>query len=280
MLDEKKINYLRTGTVADLVGMPSAQDGDFGVEIEIEGNRLPSEVPGWVVHREGSLRGNAKEYVTNGAVSMKVLDTALDYLAHAFNGWKTEDNSSYRAGVHIHRNMQKRSLDSAIRAVIQFTLVEPIFLKLCGDRRDGNLFCMPAYDTGDIHNWLDLVYAQYNDGNEGHLRRYLPRGKYAALNVDPLVRFGSLECRAFPSTTDKTKILRWAHLLDLCLAEHNQHPLEMIRQADSQTEEFLQKIFGPYRDLLPGNAPSLLGFGAEQIFLMADIYSNYMGETL
>lgn len=247
------------------------QKGLFGVELEIEGDSLPKRVEGWIIHEEGSLRGEAAEYVTEGAYDRLTLATALDYLDTAFQSKKSKASDSYRAGVHIHYNMQSRTLDSALRAVIMYTLVEPIFLKLCGKQRDGNLFCLSAYDTGDIHFWLERLYQNHHNPSSR-----LGRGKYASLNTDPLTRFGTLECRAFPTAWSKDQILFFADLLDDILKEHDMHPKEMLRQAQRETPEFLSKIFGGRE--LPQAAHSLLGFGVEQVFLLSKIYTEYMGE--
>ncbi len=276
MLNPTGLKSMRTKIIDLAAGALAPTNGIFGVELEIEAENLPSRIEGWVAHEEGSLRGTAIEYVTDGAYTRAELEYALGYLDKAFTSKRTNPSDSYRAGVHIHYNMQQRTLESTIRAIIMYTLVEPIFLKLCGERRDGNLFCLSSYDTGDIHFWLSALFESAQISRDP--LRYIGRGKYSSLNTDPIRRFGTLECRSFPTAWEPNAILRYADLLGGILKEHNMHPLEMLSMAKSQNQEFLEKIFGVEK--LPLDATSLLGFGIEQTFLLSKIYTDYMGAKL
>lgn len=276
MLSSGLKSGLKTVKLHQSLGNSTPKKGSFGVELEIEGVELPLRIEGWAVHNEGSLRGHAREYVTAGAFDREHLSVLLDVLTSTFQAYGSRPRFSYRAGTHIHKNMQTRTPDSIIRSIILWCIVEPLFLKLCGPNRDGNLFCLSAYDTGEMHIWLRNVFREYQE-NQNHHRVFLQRGKYASLNVDQLYGFGTLEVRALANSWDKNEILRWCDYIDAILKDHEMHPNEMIRQADTEPENFLRKIFGDLE--LPGNRISLLGFGIEQAFPLADIYSEYMGET-
>lgn len=278
MLTEKKRTFLKATTIASLMGI-EPKVGQYGVEIELEGRRLPKVIRGWNSHAEGSLRGEAIEYVTAGAYSAKDLAVALDFLTATFNANQTQAEPSYRAGVHIHYNVNSRTVDSVLRSIVLWIILEPIFLKLCGKERDGNLFCMSTYDTGDVHLWFRRLFKGAESGMIAGIHRYFARGKYSALNTDTLNTIGTLECRAFPSTVDKDTILGWADLLDRILKDTPLHPQEMIECANKDPLAFLIMIFGKEMKL-PEDCISLLGFGVEHAFLMANTYTEYMGEDL
>ena len=116
-------------------------NADFGVEIEVEGFNLPLKITGWNTHNEGSLRGEGREFVTRGAVTREGLAKCMYFLKKTLE----QNNSivaeqSHRASTHIHINMQERSAFDVLGSVVIFSLLEPLFMRLCGPNRDGNLF--------------------------------------------------------------------------------------------------------------------------------------------
>lgn len=274
MLDQVRKNRLLQTVMQASGNELSATPGIFGVELEIEGSRLPSEVRGWVTHQEGSLRGEAREYVTDGAYSRASVATAMDFLEATFAQVRAEPSDSYRAGTHVHYNMQSRTVDEVIKAMIRFTLFEPVFLKLCGARRDGNLFCLSSYDTGDLHLWLDAYYQKVQAG--GNALNKLARGKYSSLNTDCLTRFGTLECRTFPTMWTKDRVLDAVDLMDSLLKATDETPRQLLTRAKSEPIQLLREIFGSRQ--LPWDHQSLLSFGVEQSFLLVEIYHRWMGE--
>lgn len=266
-----KFGKLLASTILQDAVMAQRYEGKFGVEIEVEGQNLPQNVPGWVVHKEPSLRGAAAEYVTNGAVSRRGLEGCMELLEAQFklNGAKPRD--TYRAGIHIHYNMQKRNLLSIVQAVIRWTMVEPVFMKWMGKNRDGNLFCLPNYDCGDNALWFAKVCASRN---LGIFFGNFTRGKYAGLNTDPLTKFGTLEGRCFPSVVNAEKILLWCDMVDAILGPTETTPLEEFDKANMNPEEFLKDIFGKLPVEFPTNAVSLVGFGLEQALPLVNIYEE------
>jgi Putative amidoligase enzyme. len=199
---------------------PPKQTGDVGVEIELEGTNLPIEIQGWVTKAENSLRGlngravhpndNApdtpREYVTRGAVSLQTLRTRLNTLSAALREKNVEVRLVSRASTHIHVNMQQQSLRSILGYFIVYSMIEPVLVRLCGPERNGNLFCLPNFETGDMPSTV-AGWAQHLTLKSPH---WGSRGKYAALNSDPLQTFGSVEIRCFPVSTDPDTIMRWA----------------------------------------------------------------------
>jgi hypothetical protein len=186
--------------------------GDVGVELEIEGVNLPMEVKGWVPHEERSLRGEAREFVTHGAVTLDELRNRMVHLNRQLTRKGTTVNLTGRASTHVHLNMQRETMRTVFGTIFVATIAEPVLLSLCGPGRNGNLFCLPSFETGDltqaVRAWvvgmLDYPVSDYG----AHAWR--ARGKYASLNTDPLTTWGSIEFRCFPNTIDVDEVVRYA----------------------------------------------------------------------
>lgn len=195
--------------------------GEYGVELEIEGQNLPTGLNGWLIKPENSLRGAvhgipggmAYEYVTVGALSVKRLEEALSTLEGCFHFPATTPallTPSDRCSIHIHKNMQQRTFREVFGFVLLFTILEPIVLHLCGPKRNGNLFCLPEMEIGDMPMHVEQMLHQISSG----YREFHNRGKYANLNLDPLWTLGSLEVRCFPITVKTSEIMRYVRWLE------------------------------------------------------------------
>src|SRR5882672_2068430 len=140
MLDKK---------VIDVFGMQKQPEtGRFGVEVEMEGEQLPDKIPGWALKEEHSLRGESREFATDRAVSMQELKDRLFAMAKVLGKYNSKVNTSYRGSTHIHYNVQNETFRTVMNEWVIFTAIEPVFLGIIGGNRNGNLFCMPSYDTG------------------------------------------------------------------------------------------------------------------------------------
>jgi len=201
MLDKK---------VIDVFGMQKQPEtGRFGVEVEMEGEQLPDKIPGWALKEEHSLRGESREFATDRAVSMQELKDRLFAMAKVLGKYNSKVNTSYRGSTHIHYNVQNETFRTVMNEWVIFTAIEPVFLGIIGGNRNGNLFCMPSYDTGDtlnaFYNQLSMIVRDR--------QKWPDRGKYAARNADPVRRFGSVEYRFFPPETGDP-IITWCQYLD------------------------------------------------------------------
>lgn len=195
-------------TVREIFGnSPVAVHRLFGVEIEVEGANLPISVNGWSAIRDGSLRGESLEYVTRHAVDMDTLKSNLKNLEEQLKLSNSTVNDAHRGSVHIHCNMQHKTMEQVASIIFWYMMVEPMWLTLCGNRRDGNLFCLPSYCSEDFNFWLESYFSFLRTGDFGYT---YDRGKYASLNTDCLRTFGTLEFRTFKTTVDPTTILKWA----------------------------------------------------------------------
>jgi hypothetical protein len=202
--------------------------GDIAVEIELEGMNLPKSVPGWNIHSENSLRGDKgrtinpnedlpdtpREYVTAGVATLAKLRTDLTALNTRLSMPEVAYRITPRASTHFHVNMSQELLRNVFGYYLVFSAIEPVLLKFCGAEREGNLFCIPIYESGDLPQHVEQCLTSFDNGpmywpGENHRQR----GKYASLNTDPLSRQGSLEVRCFPNSIDTEQIMTWAQWL-------------------------------------------------------------------
>jgi hypothetical protein len=207
-------------------------DGDFGVELEIEGENLPAgNIQGWRVHVENSLRGKngrivqgdenlpdtPREYVTYGAVPFTSLEASLKTLYAKLTKEGTKVDLSPRGSTHFHVNFVNNTFRDIFGFVLAYAIVEPVLIRFCGQHRNGNLFCLPCYETGDVPEFFKKLQPIFDRNTD--LRGWpsegtgASRGKYSALNLDPLTKFGSIEIRVFPNAIEPVLITRWASWL-------------------------------------------------------------------
>ncbi|HEY6021809.1 MAG TPA: hypothetical protein VIY48_18645 [Candidatus Paceibacterota bacterium] len=261
------------------------KSGDVGVELEVEGDNLPLDVPGWVIKPEGSLRGKGgrtvsadenapdvpHEYVSHRPVAIGGLHSKLNNLYKALSQEHVKVRLTERASTHIHVNMSDQTIRNVIGFLAVFAMIEPVLLRVCGNSRNGNLFCLPSYETGDLPNFTQrIVNAIY----AGPARSWpVKRGKYAALNTDPLLSLGSLEVRCFPNEVSPDQIFTWAswliNLRELVSDWEDDTFMSLLDRAYNEPQWLLQRIFGNeqlFVKCYPNNPAQLVTFGVEQAY--------------
>lgn len=271
--------------------------GDVGIELEIEGLHLPRQVTGWSRHVENSLRGangrviqggedledTPQEYVTNGPIQIDSVPTVLNQLIQKLKKTPVMVNLTQRASTHIHLNMAAETVSTLFNFIIVFTVAEPVLLRLCGPLRNGNLFCLPSYETGEMPQYIQkirntvtaiAVKEKITPDHALYIRQTWPsRGKYAALNLDPLKTLGSVECRCFPNSIDPNEINNWATWLVRMRTMAREMSVTDLRQfldgAYNNPMGFLSKIFplgGIFTACQPNHPSELVAFGVEQAY--------------
>lgn len=184
-------------------------DGDVGIEIEVEGERLPKLDKYWKNEHDGSLRGPENiEYVLERPMSLKDARIALKYLSVQYNKHDSNVHDSVRAGVHVHINVQDLNIIELYNFMTLYIILEEVLVKHCGQYREGNLFCLRTCDA-------DYLLAQLqNAACDKNFRSLVTdQLRYASMNVKALGTYGSLEFRAMRGTRDLELIYNWAALL-------------------------------------------------------------------
>lgn len=184
-------------------------DGDVGIEIEVEGERLPYLEKFWKNEQDGSLRGpETCEYVLEKPMTLKEARLALSYLDAQYKLKDAKVYDSVRAGVHVHINVQNLNMIELYNFMTLYIILEEVLVKFCGPYREGNLFCLR---TGDADYLLTCLAKSaetkfFNNLVSDQLR-------YASMNVKALGTYGSLEFRAMRGTRDLDLIYKWAEVL-------------------------------------------------------------------
>lgn len=200
-------------TVFDALALRNKQDGKFGVEIEVEGKRLPiGELnPNiWRVDRDGSLKAaEAFEYVTPVPTSLEGVKKALDHLEKAYKDKKSVVDESIRAGIHVHLNVQQYYPEELWTFMTTYYILEDLLTNWCGPSREGNHFCLRSRDSEFS---LFAIAEAIQGKNLKHLNT--DNLRYAALNPCSLFKYGSLEFRAMRGTRDLDAVYTWVKLID------------------------------------------------------------------
>lgn len=185
--------------------------GEVGIEIEVEGKRLPRPEhlsSAWTYHQDGSLRGEENaEYVLGVPLKFDEVDGAIKDLWAIFKERKSVLDDSIRTSVHVHVNVQQFHLNRLAAFTGLYFCVEEILTQWCGDRRVGNLFCLRAKDAPAIITQLrKFIMSDMNEQIRDNFH-------YAGLNANAVHKFGSLEFRTLRGVTDPTIILTWVGIL-------------------------------------------------------------------
>lgn len=232
--------------IQTLVGCHSVK-GDVGIEIELEADDIPpasyTELY-WRKEADASLRGESAEYVMRTPAAIEDLDTIFSELTRAFSVFGTKPRPTYRAGIHVHVNVQDLTPRQLITFMSAYFLVEEILLSYCDKSRKGNHFCLRMKDASYLLDPLVRFIETQEIGvlNTDDLR-------YSSLNVTSLFKYGSIEFRSLESTLDFERIKVWAgvltHLRDYAVTLNS--PVDLLGQASEMGfAQFAPIILGPW----------------------------------
>ena len=218
--------------------------GEVGVEIEVEGNRLPNAPAGWCAKGDGSLRGNqGVEYVSYAPVMWKELEKHIKTLKIAFDGAVVD--FTHRAATHIHVNVQRMTAEELFDKLVNYFIVESLLLKYSSDFRCDSVYAVAAHNESTVIDYLYQIKQQ-----QSFKKLDVNRYKYNALNLVPIWSYGSVEFRAFTTPTDFMDILPWANLLK-CVMDNTYKPIDMVEDTSRKgVDHVLHSVFGDMADLL------------------------------
>ena len=213
------------------LGLPAGvrTKGEYGVEIEAEGNRLPerADINYWRTERDGSLAAGfeAHEYVFDHPLSLEDSYKALDALQAQYDKNDSDVMETETSGVHIHVNVQDYTPREFFTLATTYLVLEELLLTYCGEKRWGNHFCLPAqHAEGQVY---ELVQSAVHR-KLGNLNKELIR--YSSFNVYSLFKYGSVEFRAMRGTGDLKAIREWLDIIDRVKkgAKQFKNPQEVI----------------------------------------------------
>jgi hypothetical protein len=229
------------------VSSKRATKGEYGLEIEIEGSDFFQPSKYWKAVPDGSLH-NGIEYVLRKPLSREELEKSLDLFEEGAK--ESKMRTSVRTSTHLHINMQDETLMSLFNTITLYFVFEPVLTKWCGDKRDGNLFCLKGCDAEYMPHLLRqaLKSLDWRTLDTDDIR-------YASMNLLSLFKFGSLEFRSMrtPDGNYKQELLKWVDLIS-CLKEKargfNSPAHIMGEYSGGDKANFCEKIFGPLSDEL------------------------------
>lgn len=204
--------------VRKAIGVQSEHEGLLGLELELEGHRLPANIAGnveginWVPHNDGSLRnpdgtpGGGMEYVLSRPCAVEQARPLLDHLFNALRANRTEIVLSYRCSSHVHINMRGIKLNQLAAFVCLWGMFEDALTETCGEGRSGNLFALRLSDSSfAVTQWVNA----FKTGDFLFHRDY----RYLALNPACLNTFGSLEVRTMRGVDSADDLMPWIDAL-------------------------------------------------------------------
>lgn len=210
--------------IREYIGGNNYAGKDVGIEIEVEGASLPTFIRDkfWVSTEDGSLRGEALEYVLKAPIPIDEVGSAVDHLNDKFVAKGAVLDFSFRTSVHIHVNVGELEYDQLLAFMYGYLLLEEPLMNFCGKPRKGNRFCLRLQDAEGLNNILRDMFSSHQ---EGLMRIPQDQYRYAAMNIDALRKFGSLEFRGMRGTNEKAIIETWAkalvHLRNFCAGLEN-----------------------------------------------------------
>lgn len=192
--------------------VPSNGLKSLGIELEIEGNRLPNEGhldgirspsgSSWITHEDGSLRGESREYVLSQPVEIEEIDHLLSSLWNTFRVLDTRFRLSNRCSTHVHYNVSGLKLNEVTSVIALWTTVEEIMINWCGEERINNHFCLSTKEC-DYSLYLWNLYLRNGASN------FSDGLKYTAMNLRSIWNIGSIEFRCMRASEDYDVILEW-----------------------------------------------------------------------
>ena len=231
------------------------KSGDIGIEIEVEGKRIPTDLQDkayklWTITGDNSLRGGY-EYVLRNPVKRNDVRSAIDLLIGEFKRCDSKINDSVRAGVHVHINVQELYVVEVVNLMCLYYIFEECLVDYCGESRVGNLFCLRVKDAKYMLKCLIniLQSKRMSELDSDDIR-------YASMNLKALRRYGSIEFRSMRTPTDLSLIELWCNILiklrDKAVVFNN--PTEVIAEAQKGLDSFASFVFEDmYDELFKGD---------------------------
>lgn len=183
--------------------------GDVGVEIEVEGENLgePARGSNWEMKADGSLR-NGMEYVYKKALPIDGIEKSLDEINVFMKNSRLD--FSFRTSVHVHVNCHDLEYDQLLNFVYASVLLDSVLVNYCGESRKANRFCLRLADAEGLIDSISPLFESRN-APKASFDVLIPRNtvRYAAVNVESLGKFGTIEFRSMRGTIDKNILLPW-----------------------------------------------------------------------
>src|SRR6185437_2412085 len=230
----------------------------IGLEFEYEGVVDPPQflydnptIPTfWKTQREDSLKDFGCEFVFQTPLFGADAYTALQTLVDA--AIKAKFKCTLRAGIHVHLDVREMETSQLIGLIILYTIVEPLIFRWIGANREHSIYCVPFYKADEsLSEAVKIVRAvHFDESNNSRttFERAKNFGRYAALNLNALSKFGSVEFRHMRTNHNLEFITDWVNIIQSLKAATYKLPTSdgaILRLARNQpANTFLTYVFG------------------------------------
>lgn len=245
-------------------------DGDYGVEVELNGAGFAIPEKNWRTEHDGSLGNDGIEYVMRKPQHLKESIKEVEGLYKSLTDAGTRIIDRSRAGVHVHINIQEWDVKQMMTFATTYYLLEEILVRWCGDTRSGNHFCLRAKDAENVI--FTLYQACINRDIEGLANEDI---RYASLNFNSVFKYGSLELRCMRSPTTAGPIVQWLKIVDELKRSSLKFnsPLEVVEAMSGEGDyEFMHRLLpttGKLLNEVQDGIPRSITTAARQIQMIA-----------
>lgn len=217
----------------------------YGIELENEcEDYLLDEEYGFLnnlnfrVTEDPSLRGNGYELVSFPMKPVELKENLMKLCPRMKNyNW----TYSRRTSTHIHVNFADKTVLDVLKYLLVYYTLEPVLFLSVKPTRLSNTFCMPSEDV--LNQVINSVSQDYSLRFLADENTY----KYSSLNIAPLYRFGTVECRIFHSTFEYKELAIWLNTLHAMKKfSEGFDSLSAMKKdfIDTPAEDYLEKVLG------------------------------------
>ncbi|WP_373088634.1 amidoligase family protein [Zhongshania sp.] len=241
-----------------------------GIELEFEDVPQPENFEDilyfWKYDVDDSLRGDyPTELILRHPLAGVDVITALEQISSAVSSGEMETPTiNERTSTHVHIDVRDLSGKQLLRFLLLSFMCEEFLQNFCADYRRNNLYCIPAYNCGDLRDRASCSIPVTGDLSDDFLPHALHSvasryRKYSGINFRTAASYGSLEFRHLEATYDKDRLLLWINLLQSLkkFAMLNEIPLERFPETISNSGPmgFIREIFGELYEPLMSATP-------------------------
>jgi hypothetical protein len=123
--------------------------------------------------------------------------------------------------------------------------LEEVLMGFCGEQRKANRFCLRIRDAEYL---IEILREFFRNGENGYRRIPNNMARYSAINIEALLKYGSLEFRAMEGNLDAERITNWCKGLKAirdfaCKYESPAAIYNLYIQKEAQ--DFYEEVMGP-----------------------------------
>lgn len=208
---------------------------------------VTDDSPYWQHKHDGSLREIGVEFVS-GILFPGDVDAALEEVMPLVS----KGTFSWRTAIHVHIDVRDLSEEQLTKVCELYSVIEPLIFEWEGNNRNESRFCVPWYACpAAVKKMLSVVN---NNNNDVYVvqNAFEKFGKYSALNLTSIPRFGTLEFRHMQTTDNIDKIRKYINLC-LRIVEAGSNLIDAgYELSRAGAENFIREVFNGDINFLEG----------------------------